>query len=116
MNLLVKPLTGILGLALTVAGIAGFFTSGMLFVFQVDATHNVVHLVSGLVGLFAYASSQLASRWYLMLLGIVYAVIAVIGFSMGGDVANLFMINMADNWLHAGIAATCLVVSFGSGK
>ena len=117
MDLLVKPLTGILGLVLTIAGIAGFFVgSGMLFGFQIDTTHNVIHILSGVIGLAAYGSSQLASRRYLLLIGIVYAVIAIIGFTMDGNIVGMFMVNMADNWLHAVLATACLVVSLGSGK
>ena len=115
MNLLVKPLTGILGLVLTIVGIAGFFTPGMLLEFQVDTTHNIVHIASGLVGLFAYNSSQLYSRWYLILFGLVYGAVTVLGF-MGGDILGLFMVNMADNYLHLGISAACLIVGFGSKK
>lgn len=116
MNLLVKPLTGILGLVLTLAGIAGFFVPGMLLIFEVDTLHNIVHLASGLIGLFAFNSSQSASRMFLVLFGLVYAAVTVIGFLMGGDIFGLFMVNMADNYLHLAIAAVCLIVGFGSGK
>lgn len=113
MNLLVKPLTGLLGLVLTLAGIAGFFVGDMLFMFHVDTTHNVVHLASGLAGLFAFGSSQLYSRWYLILLGLVYGVVTILGFATG-EIAGLFMVNAADNYLHLAIAAVCLIVGFGS--
>lgn len=117
MNLLVKPLTGILGLVLTVFGIAGFFVAGnTLLGFEVDTTHNIVYLLSGLVALFAFSSSQLHSRWYLIIFGLVYGLVAVIGFTMGGDILGLFHANTADNYLHLGIAAACLIVGFGSGK
>ena len=116
MNLLVKPLTGILGLVLTIVGIAGFFTSGMLLIFEVDTLHNIIHLVSGLIGLFAFNSSQSASRTFLILFGLVYAAVTVIGFAMAGDILGLFMANTADNYLHLVIAAVCLIVGFGSGK
>ncbi len=116
MNAFVKPLTGLLGLVLTLIGIAGFFTNGMLIVFQVDTVHNVVHLASGLVGLYAFNASQLYSRWFLIVFGLVYGLVTIIGFAMGGDILGLFMANMADNYLHLGIAAACLIVGFGSGK
>ncbi len=116
MNLLVKPLTGILGLVLTIVGIAGFFTSGMLLMFEVNMTHNIVHLASGLVGLFAFMSSQSASRTFLIVFGLVYAAVTVIGFAMGGDILGFFHANDADNFLHLAIAAVCLIVGFGSGK
>lgn len=117
MDLLVKPLTGLLGLALAIAGIAGFFMStGMLFGFDVDGVHSTLHLTSGILGLLAYSSSQLASRWYLIVFGILYTVIAIIGFALGDNIIGLFMVNMADNWLHLGIGAACLIVSLGSGN
>lgn len=115
MNALVKPLTGLLGLVLTLMGIAGFFTGGMLLMFEVDTVHNVVHLASGLVGLFAFGSSQLYARWYLILFGLVYGVVTAVGFATGGFF-GLMAINHADNYLHLGIAATCLIVGFGSRK
>ena len=116
MNLLVKPLTGILGLVLVIVGIAGFFVPGMLLMFEVDTIHNVVHLASGLIGLFAFNSSQSYSRMYLIIFGLVYGVVTVVGFAMGGDILGLFHVNDADNYLHLAIAAACLVVGFGSGK
>ncbi len=116
MNLLVKPLTGILGLVLTIVGVAGFFTSGMLLFFEVDTTHNIVHLASGLLGLFAFNSSQSASRSFLIIFGLVYAAVTIVGFTMGGDILGLFHVNDADNYLHLAIAAVCLITGFGSGK
>lgn len=115
MSLLVKPLTGILGLVLTVVGIAGFFVpNGMLLVFEVDTVHNIVHLLSGLIALWAFSTSQSYSRTYLILFGLVYGLVTVLGFTMGGDILGLFHANGADNYLHLGIAAVCLIVGFGS--
>lgn len=115
MSALVKPITGILGLVLIIIGIAGFFVpDGMLLVFEVDTVHNVVHLLSGLVALFAFSNSQLYSRWYLILFGLIYGIVTVLGFAMDGEVLGLFHANMADNYLHLGIAAVCLIVGFGS--
>jgi hypothetical protein len=117
MNVLVKPVTGLLALVLTLIGIAGFFVpNSMLFVFQVDTVHNIIHLASGLVGLFAFSSSQLYSRWYLILFGLIYGVVTVLGFAMGGDILGVIAVNAADNYLHLGIAAVSLIVGFGSGK
>ncbi len=116
MSLLVKPLTALLGVVLTAVGIAGFFVPGMLHGFDVSANHNIMHLLSGLAGLFAFKSSQSYSRWYLIVFGLVYAVVTIVGFAMGGDIFGLFHANMADNYLHLAIGAICLIVGFGSGK
>jgi hypothetical protein len=116
MSLLVKPLTGLLGVVLTIVGIAGFFVPGMLLFFEVDTVHNVIHLASGLIALFAFNSSQAYSRWYLIVFGLIYGIVTVIGFAMGGDILGLFHVNDADNYLHLAIAAVSLIVGFGSGK
>ncbi|MSR67644.1 DUF4383 domain-containing protein [Candidatus Peribacteria bacterium] len=116
MNLLVKPLTGILGLVLTLVGIAGFFVPGMLLMFEVNTVHNIVHLATGLIGLFAFNSSQSASRTFLIIFGLVYGAVTVLGFMMGGDILGLFHANVADNYLHLAISALCLLVGLGSGK
>lgn len=113
MSMLVKPLTWILGVVLTLVGVAGFFTDGMLLMFEVSALHNAIHILSGLVALWAAGTSHDYARSYLMIFGIVYGLVAVIGFTMGGSVLGLFMVNAADNYLHTVIAAACLIVGFG---
>lgn len=115
MQALVKPLTWILGIVFLLIGVAGFFvTKNMLLVFEVDAVHNIVHILSGVVALYAVSSGMSYARMFLVLFGIVYAVVALIGFAMGGNVLSLFTVNQADNFLHAAIALVCLVVGFGS--
>ena len=117
MSLLVKPLTGILGLVLTIVGIVGFFNNPVLGIFEVNTLHNVVHIVSGLAGLWAYSTSQMYSRWFLIIFGVVYGLVTILGF-MNSDLLGLgmLMVNDADNYLHLAISAGCLVVGFGSKK
>ena len=113
--MLVKPLTWILGLVLLLVGVAGFVTGSPLIIFEVNTAHNVVHILSGVVGLWAASSGHAYSRMYLILFGLVYGLVTVLGFATGG-VLNFFTVNMADNYLHLAIAAVCLVVGFGSKK
>lgn len=115
MSPLVKPVTWLLGVVLTLVGIAGFFVEGQLLVFQVDTIHNVVHLLSGVVALWAASSGHAYARLYLIVFGLVYGVVTVLGFATG-SIVGLFPVNEADNYLHAGIAAVCLVVGLGSKK
>jgi hypothetical protein len=60
-----QPLAQVVGAVLTLVGVAGFFTGGTLLIFGINALHNVVHLVSGVLGLAAgfYAGGQWA-RYY----------------------------------------------------
>jgi hypothetical protein len=112
----------IFGAVLTVAGIVGFFYNSdftsdksvrdaVLGVLDVNGWHNVVHILSGVLGLIL-ASSYSASRGYALGLGAVYIVIAIWGFIIGnGDsILSIIPVNTEDNILHlfigfAGIAA-----------
>jgi hypothetical protein len=116
MTALVKPLTWILGIVLLLVGILGFvLPSPLLGLFEVDMVHNIVHILSGVVGLWAAASGYQYSRLFLMIFGIVYALVAVLGFAMG-NILGLFSVNEYDNYLHTAIAAVCLIFAFGSHK
>ena len=116
MSQYIKPLTWVLGIVLTLVGVAGFFTGDMLLWFQVDTVHNVIHLLSGVVAIIAVSMSEEYAKTYLIVFGIVYALVTILGFAMGGSILGLFEVNAADNYLHLVIAAVCLVVGFGGKK
>jgi hypothetical protein len=99
------------GVTLVVAGIIGFFYSssfgdpgkvdGVLGILDVNGWHNLVHIVSGLLGLAVFASYT-NSRLYALVLGAVYIAISIAGF-IAGDGTNLLSIiplNTEDNFLH----------------
>jgi uncharacterized protein (UPF0333 family) len=111
----------VFGAVLTAVGIIGFFYSsdfgdpgevdGVLGILDVNGWHNVVHLVTGLLGL-AAAGSYASSRAYALGLGAVYVVVAIWGFIVGdGDtILSIIPVNTEDNILHlligiAGLAA-----------
>lgn len=108
MSSLVRPVTLLLGVVLTLVGIAGFFTGDMLLWFQVDMLHNVIHLASGLAGLWAASAGK--ERLYLLVFGLIYAGVAAIGFVNGGNILGLIMVNDADNYLHAAIAVVGILL------
>ena len=109
----------LVGAVLTIAGIIGFFYSGsfgspgevdkVFGILAVNGWHNVVHLVTGLLGL---AAAAYAARAYALGVGLVYVVVAVWGFIIGsGDsILGIVPVNTADDILHlivglAGLAA-----------
>ncbi len=111
---MVQTLAWVFGAVLTLVGILGFVpgitTDGMLLgIFQVDMLHSVIHIVSGLAAL-AAAWGLYSSRLYFQVFGVIYGVVAIIGFVTGG--ALLFETNMADNLLHIAIAAVALYAGF----
>jgi hypothetical protein len=106
----------ILGVVLLIVGVVGFFTDGMLLFFEVDSLHNTVHILSGVIGMVASNKGQTASRLYLMVFGVIYALVTVLGFAMQGNILSLFSVNDADNYLHGAIALVSLGTAFTSKK
>jgi hypothetical protein len=103
----------VIGLTLVVAGILGFFYNAsfgtgngterdaVLGILDVNGWHNLVHILSGVVGL-AVVGSYDGSRWYAFGLGAVYLLVALLGFIAGNgdEIFNLIPINTEDNFLH----------------
>lgn len=99
----------LVGGALVIAGIIGFFYSAsfgspgdvddVFGILAVNAWHNIVHILTGAVGLLV---AGYAARQYALGLGAIYIVIAIWGFVIGsGDsILGFIPVNTADNFLH----------------
>lgn len=119
---MLKTLSVVFGIVFLAVGVLGFvpgITSAdghLLGIFHVNAVHNVVHLLSGAVALYAGMASVDAARWYFRVFGLVYAAVAALGFVYGDQaILGLVANNMADTFLHVVIAAAALVIGFGIG-
>lgn len=76
----------------------------LLGVFQVSVLHNIVHLAFAVAGI-ALAGRARASRFYLIIGGLVYLVVWIYGLiAVGNDQLNFIPVNNADNWLHLVLA------------
>jgi hypothetical protein len=107
-----KMAATVLGIVLVVVGLLGFVNNPVLGIFLVNPLHNIIHIVTGLV-LLAGAYSSLGSSLALKIIGIVYAIVAVIGFFMVMDGMMLGMaMNEADKWLHVVLAVIILIAGF----
>jgi hypothetical protein len=116
---MLKTAALVFGVVFLLVGILGFVPAaapnGMLLgVFHVNAAHNVVHLLSGAVALWAGLTSVSASRLYFRVFGVVYALVAVLGFfaARDGMLLGLITNNPPDTWLHVAIAVAALVLGF----
>jgi len=110
-----KCFAALFGLVFVVVGILGFVPAltpnGLLLnVFMVDNLHNIVHLGTGIIALLA-ATKEHLSRLFFQVFGIIYAVVAILGFFLKGNMM-LMQMNAADNWLHLGIAIVALLLGF----
>ncbi len=104
----------VIGIVFVLIGLLGFFNNPVLGLFLVNPAHNIVHIVSGVV-LLAGAYSSLGSSTALKIVGVVYAIIAILGFFMVGADGMLFgfiAMNTADQWLHVVLAVVILVAGF----
>ena len=115
---MLQKLAWIFGIVLLVVGILGFvpaIASGglLLGIFQVDSLHNVIHLLSGALAIGAAIGAASYARLYFQVFGVVYALVAVVGFVQSDTVLGLIGVNMADNALHVLIAAVALWAGFG---
>jgi len=115
-----KPAAFVFGVIFLVVGILGFIPAaaphGMLFgIFHVNAAHNAVHLLSGAAALGCGLAGTGAARLYFRIFGIIYGLVAVLGFVQGETLLlGLISNNMADVWLHTTIAVVSLVLGFAS--
>ena len=123
MDLNARTAAFVLGIVFLIVGVLGYVpnpivghtSDGGPAIFVTNNLHNLVHIISGillLIGVYTALTPSLA----LKILGIVYAIVAVLGFVMmkGGD-GMMFGIqmNMLDHWLHVVLAIVLLAAGFG---
>ncbi|MDX6720201.1 MAG: hypothetical protein QOJ63_2455 [Solirubrobacteraceae bacterium] len=115
-----------LGGVLVLVGIVGFLVEpsfgvgdsaqrGTLILFDINGWHNVVHLLSGVVGL-AMAGTAAKARLFSIGYGVVYVLVTILGFAVGdgGLLLSIIPINTADNVLHLAIAVTGIAVGLST--
>lgn len=107
-----------LGGALMAAGVLGFVPAltpddNLLGIFQVNGLHNIIHIATGAGLWYAAKAEDDQAKMYLKVFGVVYALVAVLGFMAGEEpILGLIDNNMADNWLHVGLTALFLYAGF----
>jgi len=109
------------GVVLILVGILGFIPGVtnsdhmLLGIFHVNTAHNIIHLLSGIIALWTGMTSAAYAKLYFQIFGVVYALVAILGFVAGtNDVLGFIANNMADTWLHVVIAVVALFVGFGT--
>lgn len=111
---MLRPFAVLFGLGFLALGILGltahFVDSGNLFgIFRVNFEHNIAHLSSGILGILCGLYSRRASKLYFIGIGIIYAILAVVGYLNEGDmIFGMIANNQADNWLNGMIACIAL--------
>ena len=117
---MIKSAAVLFGIVFLLVGILGFVPGvapdQMLFnIFHVNAAHNIVHIGSGIIFLIAAMGGAGASTAWFKIFGIIYAVVAIWGFTVGtGNTLWVVSNNPAVTWLHVVLAAVMLFLGFGT--
>lgn len=113
------------GAVLLIAGLAGFLVDSSfgplgsdvegnnLILFEVNGIHNLVHLVSGALGLAVWRNPA-SARQFALGFGTLYLLVTALGFAMADNVLGIIPINPADNVLHLVIAVAGLLAGLAS--
>lgn len=119
---MLKKAALVFGVVLVAVGLLGFVPAltpensegvrRLLGIFEVNAMHNVIHLLSGIAAL-VLSKTEANASLYFKVFGVVYALVTVLGFLQGDTVLNLIPINLANNLLHLLIAGSSLYLGFG---
>ena len=124
---LAKLYAQVFGVVLTIVGIISFLpflqfpapagypagTYLVLGLFAANPLHNIIHILTGLLGLFAgFAAGGRYARYYALVFGIVYALVTIVGIVQVNTVLGLIPINVLDDVLHGLLALAGLAAYF----
>lgn len=116
MGLTAKTAAIVLGAVFVLVGVLGFIPNPIVGpdgIFMTNMSHNLIHLVSGAV-LLAGAYTSLGPSLALKIIGVIYAIVAILGFVMSGDMLlGMVAMNTTDRWLHVLLAIVLLAAGFG---
>ena len=120
------------GSVLTIAGIIGCFYNASFAVgddinasdpvfglLAVNAWHNIVHILTGVLGLLA---AGYAARTYALGLGLVYVLVAFLGFidfasgDLDDTILQIIPVNTEDNFLHLALGVLGLAAGAATPK
>jgi hypothetical protein len=100
----------VVGAVLLVIGVLGFLTNSLMAM-EFHPAHNVIHLLPGILGLWAGSRGDKLSRSYAQIFGAVYTLVAVAGFAGIHDLGSIKLgLNSTYSVVHllvglAGLAA-----------
>jgi hypothetical protein len=98
-----KTFAIIFGIIFVLIGALGFVSNplvGANALFDTNTAHNLVHLLLGAILLIVAFWTPSQSALWLKIMGVVYLLLALLGFFTSSPLLGLIEVNGADNWLH----------------
>ena len=117
-----------MGAVLALAGIVGFFYSSdfgspgdvkaVFGVLDVNGWHDLLHILTGALGLIAFGTDSPAVLQYALALGAFYLALAVWGLvaGSGGSILGIVPVNTGDNLFHAAVGIGGLATALATGR
>src|ERR687886_1383081 len=88
-----KTICTLLGVVFLLVGIIGFFSPNLMGT-HLTTTHNLVHIISGLISLyFGLAGSLTGARGFALAFGAIYLLLGICGFILGTGDDRMLSIN-----------------------
>ncbi|OGG67677.1 hypothetical protein A3H77_00950 [Candidatus Kaiserbacteria bacterium RIFCSPLOWO2_02_FULL_56_11] len=113
-----KTLAIIFGVILVILGLLGFVGNPLIgsgALFEADMGYALMNLVGGLVLLAVAFFATGQSMLWLKIVGVIYVIVALLGFFLGTPVLGFIGTNSAGNWLNL-IIGIVLVTAGYMGK
>ncbi len=111
-----RSVSWLFGAIFLAVGILGFTPNGLVAyegIFAVNAVHNMVHILTGIVFLVGVIKYKGYEGRVLKIVGAAYVAVTIIGFMTSGNMMlGIIHINEADRWLHLGLAVAILCAGF----
>lgn len=116
----------LVGIIFLLVGILGYFPNPIIgrsddAIFHADTTHNMVHVISGVLFLIVAMASPSSAGMFLKVFGIIYLVLGVYGLLTIGDsgtteLLGFLPVNGADNYLHIALGILIFLLGFLPGR
>jgi hypothetical protein len=104
-----KTICKILGVVFLLVGVCGFAAPRLLGA-HLDSTHNVVHIVTGVIALyFGFAGSLSGAKAFSLVFGVVYLALGILGLVLGTPPERMWMVGP----LHFGTSDHAIHILLG---
>ena len=110
-----KTYAVVIGAILLIVGLLGFAKNNQdLFGLHFNTIHNTVHVVSGLIGLWAgFGKSASAPRLFAQVFGVIYTLVAIMGFAhMPASIDTMLDLNPLYNVIHLVVGLLGIAAGF----